>query len=360
MASNSGAIIAEIFPPNQRGKAYGITSLGWNIGALIGIILGGILTTFLGWRYIFYINVPIGIIASIVGFREIKTLNKVNAKLDVTGAILLGISLTLISLGAIFIASSGVTLEHIVEIIAGVALIPAFVINELKIQSPIINVKVFKIKILSYSLMASFLQGIGALSLSFLLIMYLQGVRGLSPLDSSLLLTPGYVVASVLAPFMGRIADRGKPGLIAGIGLILTFISLMAYYFILTPTTSLSVILGISAITGAGSAMFWPSNSAAIMFSAPREYYGAVSGISRTLGNIGTTLSYVLSITVATLVIPRYVAFEIFLGLSSLDGDVSSEFVSGLHFAFLVSAAIVLIAAILSILGGNTAQKQKT
>lgn len=356
LTSNSNAIIADIFPPNQRGKAYGITSLGWNTGALLGIVLGGILTTFLGWRYIFYINIPIGIVASIIGFKEIKIISKVNSKLDITGAIILGVLLTLISLGSMNIASSDITIEYLVEIIVGILLIPLFIFNELRVKHPIIDIKAFKIRILSYSLLASFLQGIGALSLTFLLIMYLQGVRGLSPLDSSLLLTPGYIIASILAPLMGRIADKGKPGLIAGIGLFLIVVSLLIYYFVLTPTTSYYVILGVSAITGAGSAMFWPANATAIMFSAPREYYGAVSGISRTLGSIGTTLSYVLSITVATLVIPRYVAFEIFLGTSSLNGSISDAFVSGLHFAFLISAVIVAIAAIFSILGGSTSK----
>jgi MFS family permease len=354
LTANSYAIIADTFPPNQRGKAYGITSLGWNIGALLGIVLGGVLTTFLGWRYIFYINVPIGIVAVILGLREIKDVNKVNTTLDISGALVLGASLTLISLGAMFIAGSGISIDYIIEILVGIALIPLFIFNEAKVKNPIISLKVFKIRLLSFSLMASLLQGIGALSLTFLLIMYLQGVRGLSPLYSSLLLTPGYVIASILAPFMGKIADRGKPGILAGTGLILTFISLMIYYFILTPTTSYYIILGITAITGAGSAMFWPSNATAVMFSAPREYYGAVSGISRTLGSIGTTFSYVLSITVATLVIPRYVAFEIFLGTNVLNGNVSNAFVNGLHFAFLVSAVIILVSAVLSILGGNT------
>ncbi|TRM83408.1 MFS transporter, partial [Sulfolobus sp. A20-N-F6] len=176
LTANSSAIIADIFPPNQRGRAYGITSLGWNIGALVGIVLGGILTTFLGWRYIFYINVPIGIIAVLLGLREIKDINKVNSKLDITGSIILGISLALISLGAIFIVSYGVSILYIVEVVVGILLIPLFIYNEMRARMPIINLNVFKIRLLSYSLLASLLQGVGALSLNFLLIMYLQGV----------------------------------------------------------------------------------------------------------------------------------------------------------------------------------------
>ncbi len=354
LVANSSSIVADVFPPDRRGKAYGITSLGWNIGALVGIVLGGVLTTFLGWQYIFYINVPIGIAAVILGIMNIKDINKINTKLDIPGAILLGISLGLISLSLMFIAASGISTDSVIELILGIVLIPFFLLNEIRSKYPIINLKVFKIRLLTYSILANFLQAIGGLSLSFLLIMYLQGVRGLSPLDSSLLLTPGYVIASILAPFMGKVADRGKPGVVAGIGLIFIFITLILYFFLLTPITDYYLIVGISAITGIGSAMFWPSNSTAIMFYAPKEYYGSVSGLSRTLGNIGTILSYVLSIVVATLSIPRNVAFEIFIGTTTLNGDVSATFVNGLHFAFLISSIIIVVAMIFSFMSGKT------
>ncbi len=354
LVANSSSIVADVFPPDRRGKAYGITSLGWNIGALVGIILGGVLTTFLGWQYIFYINVPIGIAAVILGIMNIKDISKINTKLDIHGAILLGISLGLISLSLMFIVASGISTDSVIELILGIVLIPFFLLNEIRSRYPIINLKVFKIRLLAYSILANFLQGIGGLSLSFLLIMYLQGVRGLSPLDSSLLLTPSYVIASILAPFMGKVADRGKPGVVAGIGLIFIFITLILYFFLLTPITNYYLIVGISAITGIGSAMFWPSNSTAIMFYAPKEYYGSVSGLSRTLGNIGTILSYVLSIVVATLSIPRNVAFEIFIGTTTLNGDVSATFVNGLHFAFLISSIIIVIAMIFSFMSGKT------
>ncbi|BBG24921.1 MFS transporter [Sulfuracidifex tepidarius] len=359
LTANSYAIIADYFPPNERGRAYGITSVGWNVGALVGIVLGGVLTTFLGWQYIFFINVPIGAVAVVLGVKNLKDVNTHKSSLDISGTVLLGTSLTLISVGSILIASNGVTMPEVAAILLGIAFLPAFIYNEMKVKNPVINVSLFKEKLLSFSLAASFLQGIGGLSITFLLIMYLQGVRGLSPLDSSLLLTPGYVVASVLAPFMGRFADKGKPGAVAGVGLLFIFASLMIYYFALTPTTPFPEILGITVITGIGSSMFWPSNAAAVMFNAPKQYYGSVSGVSRTLGSIGTALSYVLSITVATLAIPRYVAFEIFLGTNVLDGSVDSTFVNGLHFAFLVSAVIILAASIFSVMGGGTKKETR-
>jgi Arabinose efflux permease len=357
LTSNSYAIIADVFPPNSRGKAYGITALGWNVGALLGIVLGGVLTTFFGWRFIFYINVPIGIISVILGIREIRDSRVVKNKLDITGSVILGVSLALISVGSMMIAGIGVDIMDVVEIILGVALLPIFVINESKVQSPIINLKLFKIRLLSFSLLASLFQGIGALSITFFLIMYLQGVRGLTPLQSSLLLTPGYVVASVLAPFMGRIADRGRPDYWAGI-VYFSFSHPSCSIFYSTPSTPYFTILGITAITGIGSAIVLAIKRYCSHVFCAKEYYGSVSGVSRTLGSIGTTLSYVMSITVATLVIPRQVAFEIFLGTNVLDGDVSNAFVNGLHFAFMISAIIIIIATLFSVLGGSTNVKR--
>ena len=208
LTANNNAIIADVFPPNERGRAFGITSLGWNIGALLGIVLGGILTTFFGWRFIFYINVPIGIVAVVIGLREIKDVNKAKVSLDIPGAVILRVSLTLIPLAVMFIAANGVSMEYIVKLLVGLLLLPAFIYNETKVKMPIINPSVFKIRLLSFSLISSFLQGVGALALTFLLITYLQGVRGLSPLDSSLLLTPSYIIASVLVQIMGRRADK--------------------------------------------------------------------------------------------------------------------------------------------------------
>jgi hypothetical protein len=131
----------------------------------------------------------------------------------------------------------------------------------------------------------------------------------------------------------------------------------MIYYFSLTPQTSPYFIALVSIITGVGSSLFWPSNNTAIMFSAPKEYYGAVSGLARTFSSIGTVLSYTISITVASLSIPRDVAFEIFLGTNTLDPESMIVFTQGLHFAFIFSSAFILIAMAFSLLSGTVKSK---
>jgi MFS family permease len=117
-------------------------------------------------------------------------------------------------------------------------------------------------------------------------------------------------------------------------------------------TTLYLVVIG-SVITGLGGAMFWPSNNAAVMSGAPREIYGSVSGLLRTLSNIGTLFSYVIAISVSALSVSRSVAFEIFLGKARIVGGVSTSFMAGVHAALSVSFVILIIAGFAALVRGK-------
>ncbi len=349
MQANSSAIVADNFEPSQRGRAFGITTMGWNIGGTLGIVLGGIITTFIGWQYIFYINVPIGLFGFILALRYVRDNNKAPSRIDVPGMVLLLSILSLVSYGATDIAGHGIDTFNTVLVAAGILLLIPFVLVERIVSFPVIEIKAFREPKLTYSLMAALLQALGYLSVIFILIMYLQGIRGFTPLDASLLLVPGYVVASLLAPRMGRLSDRVGAGLVAGIGIFLMAAGVLIYLFLKVNSSIYLVILA-SVVSGLGGALFWPSNNSAVMSSAPRRLYGSVSGLLRTLSSIGTLMSYVITISAASLAIPRYVAFEVFLGTSKLEGGVSGQFLSGLHTALLISLVPLIIAGILSIM----------
>ncbi|AWR95615.1 MFS transporter [Acidianus brierleyi] len=353
MQANSGAIVSDYFPPNVRGRAFGFTSIGWNVGAILGIVLGGIITTFIGWRYIFYINVPIGIIAAIVGLRVVKDVNKIKSKVDIPGLVLFGTSLSLITYGSADIAGEGVVLKNELMIIIGILLLVPFVLIERKTKFPLIDLKVFRNRVLTSSLLASFFQSTGYLATAFLLIMYLQGIRGLTPFNASLLLIPGYILASMVGPFAGRLSDKIGARIPATLGIGLMAIVAAYYATQLTLVTPYIDIILISVVGGLGSSLFFPANNSAVMANTPKKLYGGISGILRTLGNTGILLSYVITITVASLAVPRYVAFEVFLGTSNLIGGVASKFLIGLHAAFLVSIGILAVAAILSAIRGK-------
>ncbi len=347
LQANSNAIIADYFPARERGRAFGITSMGWSIGGVLGIVLGGIITTFIGWRYIFYINVPIGLIGFYVASRYIKDNKRSIVKIDYIGTALIVAMLGLISYGAIEVASVGANYFNLALVIIGLIIIIPFAMLEKRSKSPIIDTRIFKNKYLSMSLTAATLQAIGFLSVIFILIMYLQGVRGLTPFYASLVLVPGYLLSSFLSPKMGKLSDRIAPGMLAGTGILLMAAGIVVYLFLGVTTPVYVVIIG-SIITGFGGSMFWPSNTSSVMANSPRELYGASSGLLRTLTNIGTLMSYVIAITVAASTVPRYVTFEVFLGVDKLQGGLSSKFIVGLHYALLVSMAVLVVGAIMS------------
>ncbi|BFI74931.1 Putative multidrug resistance protein MdtD [Sulfurisphaera ohwakuensis] len=352
MQSTGGAVIADNFPPNERGKAYGFTSIGWNVGAMLGIILGGIITTFIGWRYIFYINIPIGIVASILSFKFIRAKEITEGRFDIPGTVLLASSLSLISYGAADIAGEGLVLKNEIMILVGLIVFVGFLLAEKRVKNPIIDFSVFQNRVLTYSLFASFFQSLGYLSVAFIIIMYLQGVRGLTPFQASLLLVPGYVIASLIAPFTGRLSDKIGSRIPATLGMGLMIIAIFLYISIATGiNTPLINVIFASLVGGIGSSFFYPANNSAIMANARRGIYGGVSGLQRTLANMGLLLSYVLAITISSLTVPRYVAFEVFLG--TYNGKIPAQFITGIHSALVLGAIILFIGLVLSALRGK-------
>lgn len=360
--SNSGAIIAENFLPHKRGRIFGYTAIGFNSGAMLGIVLGGIITTFVGWQYIFYINVPIGIFAFILAMKNISKSEKISNKLDLVGTTLLGSGLGFIAYGGVNITSSGI--DHFNELILliGTILILCLIFAESRVRKPLIPFSIFKVRVLSYSIIAAFLQSLGFLSVVFLLIMYLQGIRGLTPFISSLYLLPGYVVGSILGPLSGRLSDRIGSRIPATLGMLVMGVAIIIYTT-LTISVSLDIIIIGSFFTGIGSSLFYPANNSAVMANSPRELFGLSSGFLRTMSNIGMLGSFVISISIASLSVTRQVAYEVFAGVSNLNGGlslkVSDALLSGIRVALYYSLAILLLGAIFSFARGKEVRESQ-
>jgi len=161
IASNSSAIIADTFERHRIGKAYGYTSLSWNVGSILGILLGGIITTTIGYRYIFFINVPIGIIAVLLGLKYLKDNYRSNDKIDLQGMTALGIAIGLIAYAGINYASAGLNIANEIMLMLGIASLVIFIMLEKKVKMPTINFSMFKNRIFRNSLLASLFQGLG-------------------------------------------------------------------------------------------------------------------------------------------------------------------------------------------------------
>ena len=228
--ANSGAVIADLYPRELRGKAYGYTSVGWTMGAIIGIVLGGVIVTYISWRWIFWINVPVGVAALAVATRVLHDkAERSRRRLDLPGMITLGLGLFGVLWAMTRLANTAFDATVTGFLIGGLVLIGVFVLIERRVAEPMLPLSIFRVPTMSASLLASLFQGLASFAVLFLLIMYLQGPRGLSPIHASLLLVPGYVLGSVVGPYAGRLADRRGPVLPATAGLAIQVVSLAIY-----------------------------------------------------------------------------------------------------------------------------------
>ncbi|HNQ32963.1 MAG TPA: MFS transporter, partial [Methanoculleus sp.] len=289
----------------------------------------------------------IGIVALYLGLRYVKGAARTQASLDLPGMALLTIALSLISYAAIDFAGNGLTTWSTIVAPLGVFFLLVFAWHEVRTRTPMIDFESLNRPILKYSLLAAFFQSLGYLAVIFLITMYLQGIRGLSPLDAALLLTPGYVVGSVLGPFMGRLSDRLGARIIATTG-TLVIAAAIFIFMMLRVDSPLSIVLLASFVSGVGTSMFYPANNSAIMANARAGDYGGISGALRMVQNIGILGSFVLAITVASASIPRALAFEIYVGTSHLVGNVAGAFIQGIDAALMVSLLLLLLAGAMS------------
>jgi EmrB/QacA subfamily drug resistance transporter len=348
MTANSGAIIADLFPPEKRGRAYGFNAVGWSAGAVLGIVVGGAMVTYASWRWIFWINVPIGALGVAMALRVLKdTTRRVKHRLDVAGMLALGLGLYGILWAMTRLATSPFDATTTGFLVGGVVLVTIFVLVERARLEPMLDLSVLRIPTVTPTLLAALFQGLANFAVLFLVIMYLQGPRGMSPINASLLLVPGYVVGSIFGPGAGRLADRLGPVFPATAGLGIQVLALFVYSR-LSATTGLWVVVLASVLNGIGASGFFPANSAALMKAVKPQVFGIASGILRTFANIGMVFSFSMAILVASRSISRGLAFAIFVGTAKLHGNVARAFTTGLHSAFYASMAVMALAAALS------------
>lgn len=348
ITANSGAVIADTFPPERRGRAYGFNSVGWSTGAILGILLGGVIITYVSWRWIFWINVPAGLLAFALALRVLHDSGeRQRQSIDYWGMLTLGGGLFGVLWAITKLSTASFSTSIALYLLAGIVLLGVFAAVERSRKSPMLDLSLFAIPTMTPTLLAALFQGLANFAVLFLVIMYLQGVRELTPLHASLLLVPGYLLGGVVGPFAGRLADRVGPVIPASVGLLVQIFA-MATYAQLGVSTPLAVVVMAAVVNGIGGGAFFPANNAAVMKVAPGRYFGIASGMLRTFSNIGMVFSFAVAILVAARSIPRHLAFAIFVGTTRLDHHLAGVFTSGIHAAFYSSMAFMAVAAILS------------
>ncbi len=356
MVVNSVAIITEVFPPNERGKALGINAVTFSFGGVAGPILGGLILTLADWRWIFFINVPVGIIGAVWGYRALKetSVRKQGEKFDAVGAVSFSIGLTALlialTLGIQFSFTSMPIILLFCLFLVGLAV---FLLWERRAPNPVLDLSLFNDRIYNFSVLSAMLQSLALFAVNFLIVFYMQGVLGYDPLKAALLLIPLPVMTSIIAPLGGIIADRIGARIPATIGLIIQGAALV-WFMQLTPTTPYWQIAVGLGLMGLGGGLFYPPNTSAAMNASPKNRLGIASGTLATLRQAGMVTSFALSLAVAASSLPRDVMMDLFVGNNVALGSAPMQaFVIGMHSAFLVSTVLVLIAAAISFVRGK-------
>ena len=295
------AIITSVYPPKERGKAIGINVASVYIGLSMGPVLGGILTQYLGWRSIFYVIIPLGLL--VIALTALKVKGEwaecKGEKFDTSGSIIYGIALIMLMYG--FSMLPGET--GIILLILGIIGILAFVLFELRVKNPVFEVRLFKNITFGFSSLAALINYSSTFAVVFLLSLYLQYIKGLDPQFAGIVLVAQPVVMAITSPIAGRLSDRFSPGLIASIGMAITAISLFCFIF-LDNNSSFKFIIAVLLVLGFGLGLFSSPNTNAIMGSVKKRFYGVASATVGTMRLIGQ----MLSMGVAMLI------FSIFIG----------------------------------------------
>jgi EmrB/QacA subfamily drug resistance transporter len=357
MMVNSPAIITEVFPPNERGRALGINGITWALGGIAGPLLGGLILTAADWRWIFYINVPIGIIGTLWGYRVLHEMSKPKQgeHFDPFGAVTF--SLGLVAL--LFALTLGIDLGWIsLPILAlfalFVVLFAVFFVWERRAANPVLDLSLFKHRVYNFSVLAAMLQSLAMFAVNFLIVFYLQGVRGYDPLTAALLLIPLPLVSSIVGPLSGLLADHIGARIPATIGVLLQATALVWFIMRLAPATAYwEIALGLT-VMGLGGGLFWSPNTSAAMNSAPLKRLGIASATLATLRQTGMVTSFAIALAVAAGSLPHDVVMNLFVGTNvTLGSQVMQAFIIGIRNAFLVSAVLCLVAAGFSLVRGK-------
>ena len=357
LTANSPAILTDAFPINERGRAIGINQIGGVTGSMLGLVAGGVLTQFFGWRSIFWVNLPVGIFATIWAYMKLKELSVVNRgeTADTLGMGLFGIGLTLFLLGLTFGSVSEWSYTNQVLMIVGALMLISFVFGESKVTSPMMDLSLFKVRAFSSGILSNLLASIARGSLSLVLVFYFQGALLLDALTSGILLIPFSIAFVIIGPISGFLSDRyGARGFSTG-GLLITSLA-FGIFAVLPENVPYLIFLIPMVLAGVGGGMFFAPNVTSIMNSVPMNRRGIASGMSSTLLNAGFLLSIGISFAIMASSMPLDTLRAIFAGLPVQSGSVNlTSFMDAMHKIFILMAAVSLIAAVPSSLRGSTA-----
>ena len=295
------AVLLSVYPASQRGKVLGVTIGAVYVGLSVGPFVGGFLTEQLGWRSIFLVNVPLGlaILSLILWKLKGEWAEAAGERFDLVGSLIYCASIVAVMYG--FHAVARVSGALILA--GGLAGLCLFLYWETRVEHPVLDWSLFRHnRVFALSNTATFINYSATYALSYLISLYLQYIKHLSPQGAGLVMVSQPVMQAIFTPYAGKLSDRVEPQKVASCGMGLTVIGLAAFAF-LGEKTGLPFVVAILALNGLGFALFSSPNTNAIMGSVEKRYFGVASSIVSTMRLLGNSFS----IGTAMLVFSHYI-----------------------------------------------------
>jgi EmrB/QacA subfamily drug resistance transporter len=352
------AMITYAFPATERGRALGFNAILVALGISLGPALGGVITQYLTWRWIFYVNVPIGTLLVIAAFLVLtEPLHRGQGRFDPPGAILLALGLASLTLGLSFGEEWGWTSPRLIaSVLVGVVALVAAIQVERRVPDPILDLHLFKNRVFASANVSLILAMLALFAVGFLLPFYFEELRGYSTLESGLLLTPLSLMLAVTAPVSGSLADRIGSRWLAPLGLAIACIGLVFLSQLNTQSSIWDIVWRLMVI-GLGQGVFAAPNTRAIMSSVPHSQQGVASGILATARVIGQSLSIALAGAVFTSLGGAAAGTLLATGRNRLPPAtikaLQSTFVSSFHAALLVCACLAVLGVFTAVIRGS-------
>ena len=365
MTPQTMAVITRIFPADRRGQALGVWGATAGIASLVGPVLGGVLVDHGGWEWIFFINVPVGVVGFVMAARLVP-----NLPAQARGFDLLGVALSAVGMFClVFGIQEGSTyhwgtihgiLSVPLLLVVGAVVLGVFVWwQRVNPAEPLVPLHLFANRNFTLANVAITAVGFAVTSMSFPLMIYAQAVHGYAPTRAALLLVPMAVISAALAPVVGRLVDAHHPALIAGVGLVCFAGGLGWYGLRLDAGTTVPELLTISALLGVGNGFMWSPLSVAATRTLEPRYAGAGSGIFNTTRQFGSVLG---SAAVAALMDSRLShhlgaaagsAGDRMQGGQAMPPAVAHEFARAMGETFYLPAAVVVVGLVAALFFTN-------
>lgn len=302
--STGTAMLLLAYPPSERGKILGINITAVYVGLTVGPFIGGMLTQYLGWRYIFLFTALLGVTIVYITLALIEP--EVSAGedegFDLTGSLIYAIALFAIMYGFSQLPS----LQAGCLIAIGVLFLGLFIFQQLKSPFPLIDIRLFlNNRVFAFSNLAALVNYSATFVINFLLSLYLQNIKALTPAEAGVILIAAPVMQALISPFAGRLSDRFEPQMIASIGMALTVIGLVLLIFI-NGSTSINYVFFCLILLGIGFALFSSPNVNATMSSVEKKSYGVASATLATMRLTGQMFSMGITMLVFALMLGNH------------------------------------------------------